>query len=130
MSSLIMKNVLKNGTSVTIGASETDTVVSKTFDITDRDSVCFTVDLIAASGTYTTGITAKIQSTPDGGTNWIDSGTVAISADGIVSLALDITQESDTSKLPLRGVGRIVVSSGASDAVTITAVYISRRKSF
>ncbi len=121
------EELLKN-TSVVIGASATNTVVSEVINLSDEDSMCFNVDITAASVTAATGITAKIQDSADNST-WNDKKTVAISGNGVVSISLQENVAGDQTHLPLRPRLRIVVSTGAGDAVTISSVRPSRRRS-
>lgn len=117
---MIVERALLNETSVVIGASETNTVVSENVMI--RDGKHLLVEVTAASGTYVTGITLKVQDSVDG-TNWNDSKTAAISADGQVAIKIAPTTD-DAAHLPIRPLVRVVVSSGVGDAVTISKVFI------
>lgn len=123
------KNELIRGSSVTIGASATNTVVSNVFRITASDSLYFLAKLKSTTTTSTTGITAKLQESYDGST-WEDVGNraqVTITTNGTWEISLIATDSSDAAQLPLWPLGRLVVSTGADDAVTITECWISRR---
>ncbi len=126
-SGYLTKNYLQNGTAVVIGASETDTVVASSIARAAEDSMVTVVAVTSSAVTSTTGITATIQSSFDGGTTWEDSddasAAVAIAANGTIYLY----HFADASTKPLGPVARVAVTSGASDAATIDSVYVSRR---
>lgn len=122
-----VENVVKSGTAQTLGASETDTVVSNTFRMSAEDSKFFLARLDTSSSTVATGITANLQHSWDGGTTWEDIGSgvqVSITGDASYQMELEYSASNTTLAWPL---ARIVVSTGAGDAVTVDAVYISRR---
>lgn len=124
------KNEQLRGASVVIGASATDTVVSNVFRLSQMDSLNFLCIVKAASVTSTTGITAKLQHSHDGGTTWADVGNRAqatIAANGNATISIVATDSSDAAQLPLWTLGRVVVSTGADDAVTITEVWVAKR---
>ena len=124
-----MNNQLNNQASVVIGASATDTQISEIVKLSDEDSMTFNVDITAASGTYAAGITAKLQDRASGSESWNDNKTAAITADGLTTITLQANVSGDQSSLPLRPQVRVVVSTGSGDAVTITKVRISSRRS-
>lgn len=130
MSSLRNINRVLTG-GVTIGASETNTALTNVFPISAQDSRTITVDIVYDDAVAATGITAKLQTTFDNGTNWIDSGTVAITGavatTTVKTIDLDIAIAGDQALLPLRARGRVVISSGAGDSATIDEVWVSRR---
>ena len=115
-------NVLLRGASVTLGASETDTVVSDVFNLEAGDSLHLSAAVTASGVTVTNAVTAKIQSSMDGVT-WVDSETVAIAGNAqyIASHAIEANQPALLIK------GRIVVSTGVGDAATIDEVFVTRR---
>lgn len=124
MAGYTIKDRLIDKTTIAIGASETDTPVTRHFQITHEDSKHLLVRVEASSTTVSTGITAKIQHSFDGGTSWIDGKTVAISGDGDFGIEVNVSDGSDALMWPL---GRIVVSSGSGDAADIDAVFMSNR---
>jgi hypothetical protein len=126
----ISEGVLLNGTSVVIGASETDTVVSKSFRIMNPKYIV--VDVECSASTVSTGITAKLQDSSGNNSSgtavWNTKGAegnVAITGNDTFSFVLMIENSSDQAELPLRPLGRIVVTSGSGDAVTIDSVKVS-----
>lgn len=119
------KEILLNGSSVTIGASETNTVVSDVIRI--QDPLHIRIDVKCSGVTAATGVTAKIQDSVDK-TVWNTKGSegnVAITANGTFSIALLAENSSDQAELPLRPFVRVVVTSGAGDAATVTSVMAS-----
>lgn len=122
-----VENVLKGGAAVTLGASETDTVVSETIRMSAEDSKCMLVRLDTSSSTVATGITANLQHSWDGGTTWEDIGSgvqVSLTGDATYQMELEHTAANTTLAWPLC---RVVVSSGSGDAITVDAVYVTRR---
>ena len=118
-------SVLKDGENQVIGASETDTVISKTFRVTDPRYII--VDVTAASVTASTGITVKLEDS-SGDDVWNTKGAegnVAIPTNGTFSIKLLIENTSDQAELPLRPLGRLTITTGASDAATITDLKVS-----
>lgn len=124
------REMLLNGTSVSVGASETNTVVSETFRVGDPRYIV--VDIECSSTTVTNAITAKIQDSSGNSSAaaavWNTKGTqgnVSITGDGVFSIVLMIENSSDQAELPLRPLCRVVVTSGVSDAVDIDSVRVS-----
>ncbi len=134
MSTTQAKSYLLGGASQTVGASATDTPVSAPFNITARSSLeGLRVDLAVSSATATTGITAKLQHSYDGGTTWDDVDAtiakVAVTTTASAlrfSIPLNARDSTDSPVFPLRPLGRVVVSSGLSDTVTITDVRVTQ----
>lgn len=126
-----MDDKLLDLTSVVLGASETNTVVSEVVRISDEDSRCINIDITAASTTVATGITAKLQDSAQGGAlaSWNDNGTVSITGDGVFTIDLLAEASGDQANLPLRPYIRVVVSTGVGDAATISKVLVSKRRS-
>jgi len=127
MSNLISKNVIVDGT---IGASETDTVISSVFEISGLDSTDIVIDLIYDDAVAFTAITAKLQSSPDQ-VNWIDSKTVSITAatatTTLKSIELLVARAADQEFLPLRKFCRVVITSGTGDSVLVDKCYIGSK---
>lgn len=114
---------LLNNTSVVLGASETDTVVSENFNI--DNPLFLAIDITAGSTTVVTGVTAKLQMRSCGGT-WIDSKTVSITGNDDFKIELLAQRSGDQQYLPLRKQCRVVVSSGSLDAATISSVIVTK----
>lgn len=102
-----------------IGASQTDSPISKKFPITAGGSknlvICITVG--AASGT----VTAKLRSSLGSGTP-VDSKTVSITGAGDFFIKLNSDLLADQTYLPLLSLGDVVVTTGGASSVTVTSV--------
>jgi len=118
--------VLLNRVNQVVGASATDSAISREFPISEKGCLNILVGLKCASVTAGAGITAKLQSSILGGTSadWIDGNTASITGNGWVYIRMNIQVSGDQAKLPLADVGRLVVTTGAGSAVTITEAYI------
>jgi hypothetical protein len=119
MAGYVTREVLLNGSSVVLGASETNTVVSENHRIGCELKDHQMVAISAASVTAGAGITAKLQHSWDGGSTFIDvtSASVAITADGVFHIA------TQTQLYPIQ---RVVVTTGAGSAATINSVVMLR----
>lgn len=106
-----------------VGASATNTPISKTFTITSGGSTSLVVAIKASSVTAGAGITAKLR-TGIGNNTPVDSKTAAITADGIVLIKLNINIAADQTHLPLLSIGEVVLTTGAGSAATIDAVWV------
>jgi hypothetical protein len=121
------KDLLKNGAQVAIGASETNTPITGVFSVSAEDSKYMLIYLTASSTTVTNAITAKLQTSYDGGSNFIDVGSaaqVSITGDGDFEITHMFEESNDRLLWPL---ARVVITSGVSDAVDVDAVYVTRR---
>ena len=108
----------------TVGASETNTVVSREFPITGGGSRQLVARVKTSATTVAVGITFGIQSSMDGSV-WVKAAkTTAITGDGNFTLSLIAELAGDQASLPLLPRARIVVTSGAGDAVTIDNVFV------
>ena len=110
---------LLNKTQVAVGASETNTVISEIFSI--MDPLTILIDIVCTSVTVTNGITAKLQ-VSSGNDEWEDSKTVSITGNDTFTIDTNITD--DAANLPLRPLGRVVVTSGVADAVDVDGVRV------
>lgn len=106
----------------TVGASQTDQVVSKIYPITAGGSIHHAVVLDVSAVTAATGITAKLQTGI--GSTWQDSKTVAITGNGRFYIKLLAEAAGDQTYLPLLRNGRVVITTGAGDSVTVDAVNV------
>lgn len=111
------QSVLKAGAAVTIGSSVTKQACSDVFRITAEDSLAFRADLTAAS---TTGTCSVMLQTSFDGSAWVDGKVVSIS-DGTVSVAYLPEVSGDQTYLPLRPLGRLVLTSSTTSGTTISA---------
>ena len=120
------ESVLLNESNQVVGASITNGAISREFPISAKGSLNLLVGLKCASVTAGAGITAKLQSSILGGADadWIDGNTVAITGNGWVYIRMNIQVSGDQAKLPLADVGRLVLTTGAGSAATVTEAYI------
>lgn len=109
---------------VTVGASKTNTVVSRVFKVSHAGSLNLVVRLKTSATTVATGITAKLQTVTDIAGTWVDSKTVSITGDGDFYIKLNVQASGDQTYLPLLTQGRLVVSSGSGDSTTISLVEV------
>ncbi len=112
-----------------VGASVTNQVVAE-FSSDFESALHFRADLVCSSVTSTTGITAKLQHRALGG-SYADLGSanasVSITGNGTFSITLLVERTADLVDLPLRQACRIVVTTGAGDAVTFDKVSVQQR---
>jgi hypothetical protein len=106
-----------------VGASATNTPISSTFTITAGGSTSMVLAISASAVTAGAGITAKLR-TRIGPQVAVDSKTVAITANGIVYIKLNVSIAADQTYLPLLSIGELVVTTGAGSAVTIDAAWV------
>ena len=116
-------SILLQDTSKVIGASITAQVVSDVFNIYDNRYLL--IDVVASAVTSTTGITARFQDKSGTGTTWNTKKTVAITIAGMVSISLLPEVAADQAHLPLRKQGRVVVTTGVDDAVTMDSIIVT-----
>lgn len=110
---------------IAVGASATNTVVSQVFRIWDSGRRNLRIKVTAASGTYATGITAKLQHSSGLSDTFITTTkSVTISANGDFYLTLNVEVAGDQAEMPLMPLGRVAITTGAGDAVTITSCKI------
>jgi hypothetical protein len=125
------QSVLLGGVTQSVGASATNTAVSRVFNISPAGATrAIRIDIKTASLTDTTGLTAKLQhSVDDTAANFADAhasaAQVTIDAEGWLSITLNASDSTDSPVFPLRPHGRIVVSTGASDAVDIEDIRVT-----
>ena len=121
MAGYTAKEELLGATTQTLGASVTAQAVTGEFRFSNPDSLNELVDVRAASVTVGGGITAKLQDSWDKST-WFDVKSVAITADGSFQIRTNVQTTADQAVLPTRTFGRVVVTTGAASAVSITRV--------
>lgn len=91
------------------------------FPITAGGATHFVAKIVASGVTVVGTVTAKLQTAI--GDDWQDSKTVAISANGIFYIKLNVEVAGDQTFLPLLNKGRIVVTTtNAGDAYTVDSV--------
>lgn len=103
-----------------LGASVSNSPVSKEFPVTAGGAIHMAIKIVASAATVAAGITAKLQTAI--GSDWVDSKTVAVTAAGNFYIKLNVEVAGDQTFLPLLNKGRIVITSGAGDSVTISEV--------
>lgn len=115
---------LLQGAAQAVGASATDTAVSENWTPTYLDCERLLVAVKASSVTASTGITAMVEQSPDGGTTWADSKSagVAISGNGWIYIRVNPQTSGDT--VPLAPLLRVTVTTGSGDAVTVDDVRV------
>lgn len=106
--------------SLAYGASLTNQPVTKEYRISAGGALNCVLKVVASSTTVSTGITAKLQTAL--GSDWVDAKTVTISGNGAFYIKLQAAVAGDQAYLPLLNRGRVVLTTGAGDAVTIDSV--------
>jgi len=110
----------------TLGASITNEPVSEVFKVTPGGAnEAMRVDLVVSDVTASTGITAKLQQKIVD--SFSDVATVSITGNGTFTILINARNDSAGyySLLPLSNLGRVVISTGAGDAVTVDNVYVT-----
>lgn len=122
---MIISQDIKLANVSAVGASETALPVSEQFGLKSIDeSLFFRVKAKVSSVADNTGITLILQHRIDDGDTWATAGSVAITANGFVNIIFNnITSQTN---LPLLPQLRLVVTTGATDAVTFNNVWITR----
>jgi hypothetical protein len=112
---------------IVVGASQTNLAISKDTGLSAGGAVRgLRIDFACTGVTDSTGITVKLQHrTLD---NWTDlagaNASVAITADGEYSLKQLPLISADQPNFPLKKQLRVVVTTGAGDAVTFSSMRI------
>lgn len=105
-----------------VGASQTNLPISVEFPITAGGALHFVLALDVTAVTVATAITAKLQTAI--GSTWQDSKTVSVTADGRFYIKLNVEVAGDQTFLPLLNKGRLVLTTGAGDTATISAINV------
>ena len=116
---------------VTVGASETNTVVSRTKRISADDSLELMVRVKSSSVTVTNAVTAKLQHRWSEDEDWSLVGSqaqVSITGNGWFGFKVSVRNSTDEAQLPLAPLARLVVTTGVGDAATIDQVLFSERR--
>jgi hypothetical protein len=101
----------------------TDQAISKEFPISAGGALNFVAKIEVANVAHTGTQTLKLQTAI--GSDWVDSKTAVVTANGKFYIKLLSTLDADKTYLPLLSRGRIVLSqTHANDAMSITAVNI------
>lgn len=110
---------------ITVGASQTNKVVSKIFAVSALGSKNLRVKVTSASTTVAAAISFKLQhASSDGDTFITTTKSTSITADGDFYLTLNAEVAGDQAELPLQVQARVVVTTGAGDSVKITSVKV------
>lgn len=113
----------KSPTVSAVGASATNSPISVEFPLSQCAATrAFVVKIKVTGVTVATGITAKLQTGIDG--EYVDSKTVSITADGNYYIKLLAAAAADQTYFPLLNTARVVITTGAGDAVTISKVQV------
>jgi hypothetical protein len=111
--------------SYVVAASQTDAPVTKPFTITAPGAKHLIVCLTASAVTGTVDV--KLQ-TSVGDTSWVDSKATTIAAAGRCYIKLAIEIAADQTYLPLLSRGRVVVTTGVGEDITISNVYVIQQQ--
>jgi hypothetical protein len=115
-----MESVLLRGTAQDVAESSTKTAVSKVFTISAEDSLNMIVELTASAATGTVDVI--LQDSMDG-TTWNDKKATTIASATTVSIKLTVADETnDAQYLPLRPLGRVVVTTAGGETITVSEV--------
>lgn len=117
------KSVLKGGASngtLVVGASASQ-AVSDLVPVRTGGNLYAIVDINVTAVTSATGITLKVQDSPDG-TNWFDKKTLAVTTTGWKTISFNNWASGDQTYLPLRALARLYVTTGSGDSITLTDV--------
>jgi hypothetical protein len=121
-------DILKDGASQAVANSQTDQVVSNVFEVNAEGAKHLTFQITAASVSGT-GAVCKIQQSLDG-SNFSDvdatNAIVTLNANGRFILAMSVHNSDFATKMPLGRKIRFVVTTGGSDAATITRVLVQQ----
>lgn len=120
------ESVLLNESSQIVGAAATNSPISREFPISFNGSLNILVGIKCESVTAGAGITAKLQSSILGGADadWLDGNSVSVTGNGWFYIRMNIQVSADQAKLPLADVGRLVLTTGAGSAATVSEAYI------
>jgi hypothetical protein len=121
MSGYPLKSILKS--TVVLGASVTAQELG-TFGVSGQGSRSLRVNLKAESVTAGAGISVSLQHLIAGTYVALASSnaSVAITADGVYSIRLDVAKAADQVDMPLSNQLRVVITTGVGSAVTISVL--------
>lgn len=113
----------------TVGASETNLSITE-FAADFESSINFRADIVCSAVTVATGITVKLQHRAVGG-SFEDltsaNASASITGNGTFSIVLHVQRAADQADLPVRKQCRLVVTTGAGDAVTFDEITVQQR---
>lgn len=105
-----------------VTANQTNLAISREFPITASGSRNLVVAIKTSATTVAAAITAKLQTAVNG--TYQDSKTVSVTGNGYFFIKLNVEVAGDQTYLPLLNSGKVVITTGAGDAVTIDSVDI------
>lgn len=106
-----------------VGANQSNSVLTKEFPIYSGGAVQgLVVKIKVTAATVAAGITAKFQTAI--GNDWEDSKTVAVTTADDYYIKFLATAAGDQTYMPLLCKGRVVVTTGAGDSLTVTQVQV------
>lgn len=127
MGGYVMKGKVLAGAAVSVGASQSNSVVSELIQISEADSLHFRADFLvsAVSGT----IAAKLQTsdTPGDSNSWVDAKSVNITGTGRTAYTLLAEVSGDQQYLPLKTFARFVVTTDGGESITIDQIEVKSR---
>ena len=110
---------------IAVAASQTNKVVSKVFSVSMEGSRHMRVKVTTSATTVAAAINFKLQqATGEADTFITTTKSTSITGNGDFYLTLNAEVSGDQAELPLMPIARIVVTTGAGDAVTIDNVKI------
>jgi hypothetical protein len=123
MSGYPSKSILK--APLVVGEEETSLVVA-TFGVSGQGSRSLRVNFKVSDVTVADGITLSLMQDIAGTKVALAStnASVAVTADGVVSIRLDAAKSADQVDMPLSNQLDVVVTTGTGDAVTIDRIDI------
>ena len=118
------KDFLSKVESIAVIASQTKQAVVNKFRISELDSKEIRVQITSSSVTVTNAITAGLETSYDGGLTWTSVDTQAIAGNGDVSMTFSYVAGTNNA---LGATGRVVITTGVGDVVTIDKIWITQR---
>lgn len=116
------KKISANTVPISVGASESNIVVSSRFPITAGGSKALVIAAKVSGVTVGTGITLKLRSSI-GDQTAEDSKTAAVTGNGMAYIKLLAEAAGDQAFLPLLSIGQVVISTGTGSAVVVEDVW-------
>lgn len=126
MSSYQSAEILLDSEAQEVGASVT-TAVSREVDISFETALRGYCEVVVSAVTSTSGaIELALQDSSDGGATWNEViASAAIVATGTTTFRWNTNDSSDAAFCPLRNKIRVVATTDADDAITVSSVRLS-----
>lgn len=115
--------------SITIDSVAADTVISNPIQLTAQGSRNLRVDVKVSDVTAGAGISAKLQmrSLDEAWSDLVGANaTVAITADGMVSMRQNVEVAADQPNMPLKKQIQVVLTTAADSVITVENVNVSQ----